>query len=78
MEMCWMGPEDQAKILHLRINGEWKPYHSCGSLAVADYEISGGSRGYATMQSLLKKGWKLVSTQQSLIEALGEPVSEKR
>lgn len=84
-EMCWMSIgnlPDREKILHLNINGVWKPY-SQTKVAVADYQIAHGSKGYSTMQKLIKQGWRLVPAPQQagdpgfkLVEVEGEPISE--
>lgn len=59
--LCWVSPsgEDATKILYLQsaIGQPWKPYTSYPGLTTADYQIPGGSRGYATFQKLLKAGW---------------------
>lgn len=58
--MCWHNG-----TLHLKAAGtlNWVPYN-CSRLAVANYPIHGGSRGYATMQKLLGAGWKIVNEQE--------------
>lgn len=63
MEMCWK-PQffsgSGKNVLHLKIADRWIPYQST-NYAVPDYEIKGGSLGWATYQSLLKQGWKVVA-----------------
>lgn len=63
-QMCWLSQfgREGDKILHLRLhpNHPWLPYNSMPSHAVPDYEIPGGSRGYATFQQLLKAGWVFI------------------
>jgi len=62
-EMCWMSNEPNGtKILYLRLDNrsQWLPYTSFPQYKVPDYDVPKGSRGYATFQTLLKKGWKLV------------------
>ncbi len=62
--MCWlsMSGEDGEKILHLQAtpNESWRPYTAFPQYKVPDYDIPGGSKGYATYQKLLKAGWTLV------------------
>lgn len=57
--MAWRslsGSEDEEKILHIKEGEKWVPYfRSC--YKVPDYKVPGGSKGYATMQALLKQGW---------------------
>ncbi len=77
-QMCWLSPdglENGTKILHLKIgDGAWKPYTSFPQLAVADYKVSGGSKGFATFQKLLNAGWEVVPSpnfnMNSTIESL--------
>jgi hypothetical protein len=63
-QLCWLSTTqaDGEKILHLRpqSHGPWRPYTSCPGYSVPDYKISGGSKGWATYQRLLKAGWTLV------------------
>lgn len=64
-EMCWMSPDDDFdKKLYIRTDSskEWVLYSELSELSVPDYKITGGSLGYATMQKLLKEGWKLVTS----------------
>lgn len=69
-QLCWLSTTYSSgeKILHLRLqpNGPWKPYTSCPGYFVPDYEISGGSQGWATCQKLIKAGWTLVSSPATL------------
>lgn len=65
-QMCWLGATDSSpKQLHLRrsLASPWRPYSACPEY-VPDYLIPGGSKGYATMQFLLTRGWKLVSSDE--------------
>jgi hypothetical protein len=41
------------------VDGPWEHY-SKHPLKVADYNIPNGSKGYATMQRLLKNGWVML------------------
>ena len=72
-QMCWLSRygNDSKKILHLRLqsNQPWVPYNLMPKFAVPDYQIPGGSKGWATYQQLLKAGWKLeVSPQPVALE----------
>ena len=62
--MCWLPIKgaDQTKVLHLKLNDSdpWKPYTSFPQLAVVDYNIPKGSRGWSTYQRLREAGWELV------------------
>lgn len=65
-QMCWLGiDENSPKQLYLRKypTSPWRSYRACPEY-VPDYLIQGGSKGYATMQVLLKQGWQLVSSQE--------------
>lgn len=71
-EMCWLDPlgSNAAKILHLRTapNSPWRPYTAFPEYIAPDYQIPGGSKGWATYQKLLKAGWTLVpSTDANII-----------
>lgn len=63
-EMCWLSilGTNTAKILHLRTapNEPWRPYTAFPQFAVPDYEVPGGSKGWATYQKLMKANWRLV------------------
>ncbi|MDJ0735882.1 MAG: hypothetical protein QNJ47_17765 [Nostocaceae cyanobacterium] len=67
--MCWLSKSgsDEEKILHLQIapNEPWRPYTACPQYKVPDYDIPGGSKGYATYQKLLKAGWTLVPSARA-------------
>lgn len=75
-EMCWLSPlgSNGTKILHLRTapNSPWRPYTAFSEYAVPDYQIPGGSKGWATYQKLMKAGWTLVpsSDTNSVISTL--------
>lgn len=63
-QMCWLGvTSDSPKQLYLRRSptAPWRPYHACPEY-VPDYLIQGGSSGFATMQVLMSRGWKLISS----------------
>jgi hypothetical protein len=53
-QMCWLpqSGKDGEKILHLRTapHEAWRPYTAFGQYAVQDYDIPGGSKGFATYQ----------------------------
>ncbi len=68
-QMCWLAkPGGSGElILHLR-SGQyqpWKPYTQFPNLAIPDYPIPNGSKGFATYQKLFKAGWALVPTAQA-------------
>lgn len=68
-QMCWLsqfGAEGE-KILHLRLapTQPWKPYTAFPQFAVRDYDIPGGSKGWATYQKMLKAGWSIVPSAQA-------------
>lgn len=69
-QMCWlsMNGSDSEKILHLRTQPSqpWKPYTACQAFAVSDYNIPGGSKGWATYQKLLRAGWEIVPSAQAV------------
>jgi hypothetical protein len=69
-QMCWLskaGGDNGEKILHLQTapHEPWRPYTAFGKLAVPDYKIPGGSKGWATYQKLLKAGWTLVPSARA-------------
>jgi hypothetical protein len=73
-QMCWLpvnGPNSE-KVLHLRTQPHqpWQPYTLCPQYAAPDYEIAGGSKGWATYQKLLRAGWTLVATNTAMQESL--------
>ncbi|WP_072207811.1 hypothetical protein [Mastigocoleus testarum] len=63
-QMCWLSRsgQDGEKILHLRCASHepWRPYTAFGKYIEPDYQIPGGSKGFATYQKLLKAGWTLL------------------
>lgn len=73
-QMCWLGvDENSTKQLHLRrsLTDPWRPYSAFPDLRVPDHwdSLLGfdgvvGSKGWATMQHLRRKGWKLLSTEE--------------
>ncbi|ALF55594.1 hypothetical protein ACX27_26550 [Nostoc piscinale CENA21] len=68
-QMCWLSKSsgDGEKVLYLQVeaNKGWRPYTAYPQFAVPDYQIPGGSKGWATYQRLLKAGWTLVSTARA-------------
>ncbi|MBD2690967.1 hypothetical protein [Anabaena catenula] len=68
-QMCWLSKSgsDGEKILHLQTSpGQpWRPYTAFGQFSVPDYQIPGGSKGWATYQKLLKAGWTLVHSARA-------------
>ncbi|MEO1428630.1 MAG: hypothetical protein AAFS12_13170 [Cyanobacteria bacterium J06632_19] len=67
--MCWLSTsgQNEEKILHLQTapNEPWRPYTTFRQIAVPDYKIPGGSKGWATYQKLLKAGWTLVPSARA-------------
>ena len=67
--MCWLSKSGESgeKILHLQTapNEPWQPYTFFRQLAVPDYKIPGGSKGWATYQRLLKAGWTIVPSARA-------------
>jgi hypothetical protein len=68
-QLCWIARfgGNGEKILHLRLEPSqpWKPYTFFPGLAVPDYPIPRGSKGWATCQRLLKADWKLIPSDQA-------------
>jgi hypothetical protein len=69
-QMCWLsksGDDNGEKILHLQTASHepWRPYTAFPMLAVPDYKIPGGSKGWATYQKLLKAGWTLIPSARA-------------
>lgn len=66
-QMCWLYTSSNIsnRILHLRFNAtdKWKPYTTFPNVSVPDYKDVGGSKGFATMQHLLKQGWTIVPNE---------------
>lgn len=72
-QMCWLSSfgHDGTKILHIRTSPSqpWQSYTTFRG-AVPDYEIPGGSKGWATYQKLLREGWQLVSSAEGQATAV--------
>jgi hypothetical protein len=68
-QMCWLSAfgADGEKILHLRRSPHdpWLPYTKMVGVAVPDYPIPRGSKGWATYQKLFEAGWVLIPTAQA-------------
>lgn len=68
-QMCWLSRfgDDGEKILHLQTQTDrsWRPYTAYPQIAVPDYRIPGGSKGWATYQKLMKAGWTLVPSARA-------------
>ncbi|AFZ23973.1 hypothetical protein Cylst_1701 [Cylindrospermum stagnale PCC 7417] len=68
-QMCWLSKSggDGAKVLHLQTapSQPWRPYTAFPHFSVPDYQIPGGSKGWATYQKLLKAGWTLVPSARA-------------
>lgn len=67
-QLCWLSANhgDGEKILYLRLQPHhpWKAYTSFPMIAVPDYKILRGSKGWATCQHLMKAGWTLIPSHQ--------------
>lgn len=63
-QMCWLPMKelDGENVLHLRTNPNqpWRSYTAYPEHAVPEYKIPGGSKGWATYQKLVCKGWTLI------------------
>jgi len=61
-QMSWRSPlgDNGTKILHLRARegDRWLPY-TTSPHRIPDYQIPGGSAGWATYQFLLGAGWAI-------------------
>jgi hypothetical protein len=68
-QMAWLEVrEGDQKILHLRADtGRWVPYYSCPQYCRPDVRLPGASKGYPTMQALLKAGWTLVGSEEATL-----------
>ena len=68
-QMCWLSSVggDGDKTLHLRLqpNQPWQPYTAHPEYAAPDYNMPGGSKGWATYQKLIKAGWTLIPSAQA-------------
>ncbi|MBE9192240.1 hypothetical protein IQ230_18140 [Gloeocapsopsis crepidinum LEGE 06123] len=68
-QLCWLSKSgtDGEKVLYLRTapNEPWKPYTHFPQYAIPDYQIPGGSKGWATYQKLIKQGWILVPSARA-------------
>lgn len=68
-QMCWLSRsgDDGEKILHLQTQSDrsWRPYTAYSHIAVPDYRVPGGSKGWATYQKLMKAGWTLVPSSRA-------------
>lgn len=68
-QMCWLSKAgaDGEKILHLQtaLHEPWRPYTAFPQYSVPDYQIPGGSKGWATYQKLIKAGWTLVASARA-------------
>lgn len=68
-QLCWMAKfgSNGEKTLHLRLepNQPWKPYNLFPGLAVPDYPVPRGSKGWTTSQKLLQAGWTLIPSDQA-------------
>ncbi len=63
------GKEFTPGFFEINYNGSWLPYtHSLIPQVwrKPDYDIPGGSRGYATMQNMLRLGARLVENEKQI------------
>ena len=67
-QMCWLAKlgSDGTKTLHLRQHQSdpWQPYTALRQFGVKDYQVPGGSKGWATYQKLRAAGWEVVASEQ--------------
>lgn len=68
-KMAWLSSvsgEDGTKILFLQPSPDkpFRPYTNFHQFKVPDYQVPGGSKGWATYQKLLKARWELVPSDQ--------------
>jgi hypothetical protein len=68
-QMCWLPRfgQDGQLVLHLRFEPHqpWAIHTSVPGVTVPDYNVPRGSKGWATCQHLLAKGWTVVPTSQA-------------
>lgn len=73
-QMAWLpvgGTGDGEKVLHIKVQGRWMPYNST-PYAVPDVQMhpplqyGRPSRGFTTMQKLLKQGFELITTESAM------------
>ena len=64
-KMAWLEVEgEERKILHIKSDsGAWLPYTAFPLLKRPDCTLPGASKGYTTMQALLRQGWTLEPTE---------------
>lgn len=81
-QMCWLSQLGTGgeKILHIRThpNQPWQPYTTRRELAVPDYDIPNGSRGWATYQKLLRMGWTLIPSAEAQVFSLSNSALAER
>ncbi|MBW4469249.1 MAG: hypothetical protein KME45_03190 [Stenomitos rutilans HA7619-LM2] len=78
-QMQWRSPTpDQPKLLYLNIGDGWKPYTQFPQYQVPDYRIPGASKGFATMQALLKRGFALLPSGEVMPKSEEEQRWEQR
>lgn len=78
-QMCWRREAGNSRlVLHVQEapNKPWRPYHTT-PYKVADYNIPGGSKGWATYQRLRKLGWELIATPKEEHELLDAEAAEQ-
>jgi hypothetical protein len=67
-QMAWLKTHDTAdnKVLHLKADdGKFHPYYAFSHLRQPDSTLPGASRGYPTMQHLMRSGWTLVPSEEA-------------
>jgi uncharacterized protein YjaG (DUF416 family) len=68
-QMCWLSNsvKDGETGLNLRLEPHhpWKIYTFFSSLAVRNYNISNGSKRWATYQKLLRAVWTVITTEEA-------------
>lgn len=77
-QMCWLSSQGGfgEKVLHIRtqLNRPWQPYTACPHFAVPDYNVPGGSKGWATYQKLLRAGWTIVPSAAAEVQVFSSPL----
>jgi hypothetical protein len=65
-KMAWLDAAgEDRKILHIKSDsGVWLPYTAFPLLKRPDNTMPGASKGYATMQALLRQGWTLEQSER--------------
>ena len=85
-QMAWLyGRSSEFRILHLNVRDSgWRSYANFPQYAAPDYEIKGGSNGWATYQKLKLAGWELIETavaenmRKSALVGAGDRIGRSR